>query len=88
VISINGQTEKQMNPDVVPPLGRMIGVDEQLLNELGNQYRQYRQAMSGPFDPVTVLSLTGKVLGAVNRLLASTEQTHGLSPTSPGRPLQ
>jgi cytochrome P450 len=77
-----------MGPEAVPPPGREIGVEEQLLYELGSQYRQYRQAMSGPFDPVAVLALTGKVLEAVNRILTSTEQTHGLCPTDPGSPLQ
>jgi hypothetical protein len=77
-----------MDPDAISPKGREIGVEEQLLHELGNQYRQYRQAVSDPFDPVTVLTLTGKVLESVNRILTSTEQTHGLSPTNLGRPLQ
>jgi hypothetical protein len=36
--------------------------------------------MSGPFDPVAVLALTGNVFEAVGRILTSTEHSHGASP--------
>lgn len=71
-----------MDPDAVPSKGREIGVEEELLRELGNRYAQYRQAVSYPFDPVTVLAQTGNVLEAVNRILTSTEHIHRLSPTT------
>lgn len=85
MISINGQKKKRTDPNAFPSRGREIGVDEQLLRELGIRYAQYRQAMSDPFDPVAVLALTGKVFEAVNRILTSADHTHGLSPTESGR---
>lgn len=85
VISINAQKKQHIAPDAFASTGREIGVDEELLHELGARYTQYRQAMSGPFDPVTVLALTGNVLEAVNRILTSAEHTHGLTLTKLGR---
>lgn len=77
-----------MDHDAVPSRGGVIGVEEELLRELGDRYAQYRQAMSDPFDPVTVLAQTGNVLEAVNRILTSTEHIHRLSPTTRGRSRQ
>lgn len=70
MISINAQ-KKRVEPGAFAIKGREIGVDEELLHELGKQYEQYRQALTGPFDPITVLALTGNVLEAVNRMLTS-----------------
>lgn len=43
---------------------------------------EYRQVMSGPFDPVRVLALTGQVLEAVNGILTSAEYARGFCPTN------
>lgn len=64
---------------------REIGIEEELLRDLGLRYRQYRQALSGPFDPVRALSLTGQVLEAVERILTSAHGTLGPCPTRSGR---
>lgn len=85
MISISAQKKKRIDPDALAIKGREIRVDEELLHELGKRYAQYRQAMTGPFDPITVLALTGNVLEAVSRILTSTEHTHGLTPTKLGR---
>jgi hypothetical protein len=88
VFPINGPKAKRSDPNAVPSKGQEIGVEEELLRELGNRYALYRQAISGPFDPVTVLTQTGNVLDTVNRILTSTEHTHGFSPTTRGRSRQ
>jgi hypothetical protein len=81
VISISGGQDARIGPGALPSRGREIGVEEELLRELGNRYAQYRQAMSEPFDPVAVLTLTGNVFEAVNRILTSTERARALIPT-------
>lgn len=85
MFSISGHKEKRSDTVAVPSKGREIGVEEELLRELGNRYALYRQAMSAPFDPVTVLAQTGNVLEAVKHILMSTEQIHRLSLTTRGR---
>lgn len=57
--------------------GQHIAVDAGLLDELDNRYAEYRQAMSTPFDPVSVLALTGQVLETVRHILTTTEDTRG-----------
>lgn len=64
---------------------REIGIEEELLRDLGFRYRQYRQALSGPFDPVRALFLTGRVLEAVDRILTSAHDTLGPCLTRSGR---
>lgn len=64
---------------------REIGVEEELLRDLRLRYWLYRQALSGPFDPVRALSLTGQVLEAVERILTSAHDTLGPCPTRSGR---
>lgn len=62
--------------------GTEMSVKVELMRELGSRYAEYQQAMSTPFDPVSVLALTGRVLETVNRILMSTEQTLGLCPNT------
>jgi hypothetical protein len=44
-------------------------VDADKLRELTHCYARYRQAVTTPTDPVLALSLTGKVLTAVHRVI-------------------
>lgn len=66
------------------PESRGPGIEEEPLQELADRYMEYRQVMSGPFDPVRVLALTGQVLEALNSVLASAEYARGFCPTNVG----
>ncbi|MBT2588369.1 hypothetical protein [Arthrobacter sp. ISL-95] len=51
-----------------------IPVEEELIRELGSRYTGYRSAIAHPFDPVSVLGLTGQVLEPVKHILAFLDQ--------------
>ena len=56
-----------------------------LLDDLSDRYAQYRHTLSGPFDPVLTLRLTGDVLASVRRILTATGQTPGQFPANLGK---
>jgi cytochrome P450 len=70
--------------DSIQSSGTEIAVKVKLMRELGSRHAEYRQAMSTPLDPTSVLALTGQVLETVNHILTSSEQTHGLCPNIRG----
>lgn len=55
--------------------------------ELGSRFAECRQLVSAPFDPLSVVALTGQVLETVNHILTTPEQTLELCPNT-GRPGQ
>lgn len=66
----------------------IIGVEGTLLRDLGTCYAQYRHALTGPFDPVKILALTGDVLQSVSTILSAIEQATGQHPVDPGKAQQ
>lgn len=83
--STNSPKTERPTPARAPGRVQVISIDEELLRALGDQYGQYRQAMSGPFDPVRALALTGKILEAVGDILASAQDSLETCPTNVGR---
>lgn len=59
--------------------GDEVGVDRALLENLGTCYALCRHALTGPFDPVKTLSLTGGVLESVSSILTATRHARGLA---------
>ena len=72
-------------PGTVHAAGEEVGVNGLLLQELGDRYAAYRQAVSAPLDPVRALGLTGEILDAVRRILATTQHKTGACPAKGGR---
>ena len=66
----------------------MVGVEGTLLRDLAGRYAQYRHALTGPFDPVKILALTGDVLQSVSTILSAIEQPPGQHPVDPGKAQQ
>ena len=66
----------------------MVGVEGRLLMGLAGRYAQYRHALTGPFDPVKILALTGDVLQSVSTILSAIEQPPGQHPVDPGKAQQ
>lgn len=63
----------------------IVGVEGTLLRDLAARYTQYRHALTGPFDPVKILALTGDVLQSVSTVLSAIEQPPGQHPADPGK---
>ena len=59
--------------------GDEVGVDRTLLEDLATRYALYRHALTGPFDPVMTLSLTGEVLESVSMILTASGHARGLA---------
>lgn len=65
-----------------------VSVEETLLRDLAARYAQYRHALTGHFDPVKILALTGDVLQSVSTILSAIEQPPGQHPVDPGKAQQ
>ena len=63
----------------------LVGVEGELLEDLAARYAQYRQALTGPFDPVKILALTGGVLQSVSTILTAIGQPPGQRTDNPGK---
>lgn len=66
----------------------IVCVEGALLRDLAARYAQYRHALTGPFDPLKILALTGDVLQSVSTILSAIEQPPGQHPVDPGRAKQ
>lgn len=81
-------------PDRLPALetgplpADTVGVEGLLLNDLAVRYAQYRLALTGPFDPVRTLTLTGDVLHSVRTILIASRQTSEDCSVNPGKAVQ
>lgn len=80
--------EPTLYPASVLSPAEEAGVQVLLLQELGDRYAAYRQAITAPFDPVRALGLTGEILEAVRRILITTEHRTGARLVNRGRTRQ
>ncbi|MBT2534178.1 hypothetical protein J7E83_19020 [Arthrobacter sp. ISL-48] len=61
---------------------------QEQLQELAARYVAYREALSGPFDPIRTLGLTGDILASVRHILAATGHDAEDCPVNNGKALQ
>lgn len=85
--STNGP-ERQPAHEAGPFPVDVVGVEGPLLNDLAISYARYRQALTGTFDPVKTLALTGDVLHSVRRILTAGGQTPSQCPVNRGKAVQ